>query len=226
MPDALPHWRVPRAPAEPSPFDYRFWDDLSPHHLRDATDGSTPRWVTRVWCAADDERLFVRFGCLDPDPWGTYQERDDPLYEEEVVELFIAPGTETPRRYAEFEVSPRGVVFDAWVDNPTGERKHMTADPDWDCPGLECRTGRLEANDGWWVILSLPWASLLNAGEEPPEVWRANFYRIERPRGAGSDDPEFSAWSPTYRVPADFHAPGRFGRLLPPVSSRSDLDPS
>lgn len=213
MPETLLTWQLPRAPAALSPFDARFWADLTPQHLRKATDGSTPRWLTRVWCAADAERLYVRFGCLDPDPWGTYGERDDPLYEEEVVELFIAPGEPTPRSYAEFEVSPGGVIFDAWVDNPEGDREHMTVDPGWDCAGLECRTGRLEANDGWWVILVVPFTSLLAAGDDPPEVWRANFFRIERPRGAGSDTPEFSAWSPTYRVPADFHVPGRFGRL-------------
>lgn len=206
---------MPRAPADSSPFEYRFWAGLSPQHLRDATDGGTPRWWTRVWCAADAERLYVRFGCQDPDPWGTYEDRDDPLYEEEVVELFVAPGDASPRRYAEFEVSPRGVVFDALVDNPSGDRKHMSVDADWDCPGLESRTGRLEANDGWWVILSVPWASLMADDEKgPPGVWRANFYRIERPRGAGSDTPEFSAWSPTLRQPADFHVPERFGRLV------------
>ena len=41
-----------------------------------------------------------------------------------------------------------------------------------------------------------------------PSVWRANFYRIDR------DDPdEFSAWSPTFADPPDFHVPNRFGYL-------------
>jgi hypothetical protein len=44
----------------------------------------------------------------------------------------------------------------------------------------------------------------------PPRRWRANFYRIERPRGGR---PELSCWSPTFTDPPDFHRPERFGVL-------------
>ena len=43
----------------------------------------------------------------------------------------------------------------------------------------------------------------------PGTVWRVNFYRIER-----GDETEFTAWSPTYRDPADFHVPDCFGELV------------
>jgi hypothetical protein len=216
VPDPPPTWRVPLVPSGPgapalSHLEARFWADLPHQDLLDATDGAVPRWSTRARLATDGEHLYARFACRDPDPWGTYRERDDPLYEQEVVELFLAPGEATPTRYAEFEVSPRGVIFDAWVDNPTGEREHMVVDPGWDCPGLACRAGRLEDGEGWWAVMTIPLAPLVPAGTPLPATWRANLYRIERPRGAGSDEPEFSAWSPTYRQPADFHVPGRFG---------------
>ena len=45
---------------------------------------------------------------------------------------------------------------------------------------------------------------------ELPDTWRANLYRIERPRDAA---PEYSCWSPTLTDPADFHKPARFGVL-------------
>jgi len=44
-----------------------------------------------------------------------------------------------------------------------------------------------------WAVLVITWTAVAPAGD-PPRVWRANFFRIERPRSA---DPEFSCWSPT-----------------------------
>jgi hypothetical protein len=61
----------------------------------------------------------------------------------------------------------------------------------------------------WWAEISIPWRGLVPSGEIP-RIWRANFYRIERPRGG---EAEFSAWSPTMARPADFHKPAYFGRL-------------
>jgi hypothetical protein len=43
-----------------------------------------------------------------------------------------------------------------------------------------------------------------------PARWRLNIFRIDRPPGG---EAEFSAWSPTFVLPADFHRPARFGFL-------------
>ncbi len=159
----------------------------------------------------DEEALHVRFDCEDRDAWGTFRKRDEPLWQEEVVEVFLAPGEDDPVRYAEFEVSPLGVVFDAWVHNPTSIRKDMTADVAWDCPGLRWAAGRGDHLEDWWAELAIPWQGVAT---ERPRLWRANFYRIDRPRDGGYIvDTEFSAWSPTLARPADFHKPGRFGVL-------------
>lgn len=174
-------------------------------------DGSGPAvQQTRVRVCWDDEALYVRFDCEDRDAWGTYRRRDDPIYEEEAVEVFLAPGAEDPTRYFEFEVSPLGTVFDARIHNPTSQRIDLTGDPSWDCPGLRWAAGRLQERQDWWAALAIPWAGLLPSGGQPA-IWRANFYRIERPRAGADTEPEFSAWSPTLTRPADFHKPARFG---------------
>lgn len=47
-----------------------------------------------------------------------------------------------------------------------------------------------------------------------PDLWRANFYRVDR----GAKD-EFSAWSPIAKDPPDFHEARTFGRIrLPEIS--------
>jgi hypothetical protein len=133
--------------------------------------------------------------------------RDDPIYEEEVVEVFLAPGAEDPRAYFEYEVSPAGVLFDARIENPQGRRAGMKILTGWDCEEIGWGAGIVPG--GWWAVLALPWASMLR-GAPMPALWRANFYRIDRPTGS---PPEYSAWSPTLADPPDFHLPARFGTL-------------
>lgn len=174
-----------------------------------AEDGGAARWPTRVRLSWLAERLIVRFECEDDDAWGELSARDAPLWTEEVVEIFVAPGGATPRRYFEIELSPRGVVFDAAVDCPRGDRRELVADAAWDCPGLETKVEPTGRAAGWRASISLPWSSL--GPPTPPASWRLNLYRIERPRDGGA--PEFSAWSPTFVTPADFHRPERFGHL-------------
>ena len=60
--------------------------------------------------------------------------RDEPLYEEDVVEVFIDPfggGT----TYYEFEVSPRGVLFDALIHNTLDGNKEV--DTAWIAEGFQ-----------------------------------------------------------------------------------------
>jgi hypothetical protein len=173
-------------------------------------DGSGPAGqATHARACCDSLALYVRFDCEDRDIWWTYTERDQPLYDEEVVELFLSPGWEDPVRYYEFEISPGGVVLDARIYNPTSERAQLEVDTSWDCASLRWQAGRDDGAGRWWAVLAIPWAAVSPPGELPV-VWRANFYRIERPRDG---NPEFSCWSPTHTAPADFHKPACFGFL-------------
>ena len=179
--------------------------------LSRAEDGAAPALATRVELLDDGWNLHVRFDCDDPEPWSTLTARDAPLWQEEVVELFVAPGAETPRRYAELELNPAGALFDALVDSPHGDRNGMRVDRDWSCAGLVTEARLRADGSGWSARFVLPWRAL--AGDAEPalaSIWRANFFRIDRPRNAPA---EFSAWSPTGIRPADFHRPARFGIL-------------
>lgn len=187
---------------------------LSPLQL--ATGAGAPVMATEVKACWDDRCLYVAFSCRDTDIWATYRERDEPLYEEEVAEVFLCP-TGDLTHYFEFEVSPRNVVFDARVFSPHGDRRTMRVETAWDCPGF-CSAvgvaGTLDRRDdvdlGWIAELAIPFADLgLPGPPTPGTTWRANFYRIER-----GEAEEYSAWSPTYKDPADFHVPSAFGYLV------------
>jgi hypothetical protein len=226
MTDSLPRTSVIQLPdhwdrqADPATWPWLELTPLSPFVLADGS-GQQAQQQTTIRLCHDGKRLYAHFACLDNEIWGTYTQRDDPLFDEEVVEIFLAPGDDTPIRYAEIEISPNAVLLDALIDNPTGDRADMTADFEWDCPEIAWQTERDDAQGQWWALIVVPLTGLLqldnasaNALAEPPATipsrWRANFYRIERPRDG---DPEFSCWSSTQTEPADFHKPARFGVL-------------
>jgi hypothetical protein len=192
---------------------------LPPFTLADGSGPATQQTAAHI--CYNTHALFVRFDCNDRDIWGVSTQRDDPIYDEEVVEVFIGPGEATPVDYYEFEVSPNGVLLDLAVHNPTSQRAQLQTDFAWDCPGLRWAAGRDDALNHWWAVLAIPWASIgadLASGLAPvggeegglPKTWRANFYRIERPRDGS---PEFSCWSATMTDPADYHKPAYFGYL-------------
>jgi hypothetical protein len=121
--------------------------------------------------------------------------------------LFISPGAAVPQRYYEIEVSPNGVVWDGMIENPHGDRRDMVQHTTWNCRGLRVCVERDDPIGRWTVTMAIPWVAIDPTGERPRH-WRANLYRIERPR-AGT--PEFSGWSPTRCTPPDFHKPMFFG---------------
>ena len=67
-----------------------------------------------LWTSAG---LAVRYDVTDPSPWHTLTQRDERLWNEEVVELFLDVGA-TGRSYAEIEWNPANAVVDLWVDRP------------------------------------------------------------------------------------------------------------
>lgn len=179
---------------------------LAPLPLTNSADGRTPRLATAVRVGLRNGALLVRFDGRDSGIVATLTGRDDPLWKEDVFEVFLSP-SDPPVVYYEFEVNPLGALFDARVDSPEGRRASMKLDVSWNCPGLSARVRRREG--AWSAVLKIPLAPLASGGA--PD-WRANFYRIDR----GNPD-EYSAWSPTLADPPDFHRPDRFGFLTLPA---------
>lgn len=177
--------------------------------LRSASDGSRPRHRTEVAAHHDGENLYVLFSGQDEvDIVASHFAHDAPLYEEDVVEVFLA--VDSSDRYFEFEVSPVGTIFDALVRSPDGIRATMHVDRAWNCEGAWAATRREPSGRhvAFLTILTIPFRSL-GASPRNGAEWGANFFRIDRHR----DGDEFTAWQPTQRVPADFHVRSAFGRL-------------
>jgi hypothetical protein len=181
--------------------------ECEPVELRSATDGSHTRQATSVAAYCDDDFLTVVFEADDDEIVATFLGHDQPLWQEDVFEVFLAPDGLTP--YFEIEVNPLGTTFDARIDSPDGVRATMTTDLAWTCEGL---FAGLRRDDGRELraVLRIPFRTM---GRSPKagEQWRGNFYRIDRSRVHGD---EFSAWQPALKTPPDFHVPAAFGTLL------------
>ncbi len=168
-----------------------------------STDGRrAPRDVEArlVW---DDEALYVAFDVDDDDLVASFTQRDDPLYTEDVVELFVDHDGDG-RDYVELEVSPRGTLFDARFPS---YRKALDHSKRWNLKGFQAA---VSARDGGWrAELRVPFEGLPGGRPSAGTRWRAHLYRIDQhPDGSG----HYSAWSPPLKP--DFHVLDRMGTLV------------
>ena len=179
-----------------------------------ATWGPAP-YRTRfraLWSAAG---LHLRFDADDDAPWFTMSERDAPIWEEEVVEIFLDPVGDG--RYVEVEVNPAGVVCDLRRLGPGESGSDEipvpagVMDRGFDVAGLEVSV--TESDDGWTVTAFLPWRGLDLEAPPPGTTIAFNVFRIKRPGGpeAPAEGAVFAAWSPTGGP--SFHAPDAFRPL-------------
>jgi len=169
-------------------------------------------WVRVAW---DEENLWVAFECDDTDIHTPYDKRDDPLYESEVVEIFIdADGDKD--EYVELQAAPNDVHFDAAFKG--GRRKNFDTSYDVNFETKTKLDGTFrdssDTDKGWVSEWRIPIAELRDVPNPPaPGVaWQVNFFRLDRlRRGEKVIGSEAAAWSSP--LSGDFHNLDRFGTL-------------
>ncbi len=202
--------------------------------LVNAGDGQTAPTSTVVRALYTDTALYFAFDVKDTDIRSTFTKRDDRLWEQDCVEIYLNPD-QTDGTYWEIQISPQqgpdgqALVFDAFF-----ERRRQ---PAWeiakeaDIEGLQAavqvrgtlNSEALTPNDtGYVVEVMIPFASLtktpraierINLPQIPPaegESWRVNFFRVDYQRTADGAQTRHHAWSP---AGGDFHNLDAFGVL-------------
>jgi len=212
---ALPEYTVHRAAQAPvidGVLDDAAWKAATPVLLRGSFDGRPVSLRTEARLSYDDQHLYVAFDVEDPDVWGTFHKQDEPLYTQEVVEVFLDANADG-RTYNELQVSPHNVHFDAYFP---ARRQGM--DLSWDSGMVSAVKVRgtlddpSDRDEGWRVEMRIPFARLAEVPHVPPqkgERWRFNLYRLEHPGRRGEEGQSFS---PLFV--GDFHALPRFGWLV------------
>jgi len=193
------------------------WQKTQSVFLRENKTGHTPsdsNYFTMVQTSYDRYNLYIAFVCNDPDIWGNFTDRDQHLWTEEAVEVFIDTDT-IPNSYVEIEVSPKNVLFDSYIVDPFDI--DIDATKEFDLKGIKTAVSvngsvndENNSDSRWTVEISVPLKELVDENYTiiPARTeWRINFYRIERERTGESTG---FAWSPTG---ARFHKPAVFGIL-------------
>lgn len=182
----------------------------------DETTPATTSWSKMLW---DDDYLYVAFYCEDFDIWATYDNRDDQLYQEDAIEIYIDPDGDG-LNYLEIEVNPLNAIFDLWLTKPwsDGGQGHS----EWNMSGILTAVtldGTNENNSdtdvAWTCEVALPFSEMEFSAEEmnyPPEIndeWRFNLYRFDR-ESTNDPDGEATGWSQTE---GGQHEPDYFGKI-------------
>jgi hypothetical protein len=175
------------------------------------SDGSESQYKTEARVLYDDNFLYFSFRCADDNIWSTMRRRDQHLWDEEVVEVFLQADPGQPS-YIELEVNPLGTMLDIYL---LSARKPLHYES-WNSQKLQWAVqvdGTIDGKGGdrgWTCEIALPMEDIVTAPHRPPQQgdrWRMNLYRGEQlPKPAGL------AWSPTLQD--DFHIPRRFGEIV------------
>lgn len=156
---------------------------------------------------------------------------NDPIYNMDVVELFIAPrGMSDPKWYSEIDTNPYNVMFESGIYNPnlnhTGISNYL----------MDCSTSQIthktnvdKSSSSWSWTVTVPWHVVNNpqgrtgqSEDNTPaiagDVFRGNVYRINELVNAApscsSKTCEYMNWSPTMTSTPAFHEPTKFGYLI------------
>lgn len=202
--------RVSRPPRVDGRLDDAAWAGASAVELVNNADGSAPRTKTEARVLYDEEFLYFAFRAEDENVWATMRRRDQKLWEEEVVEVFLQADAAEPS-YIELEVNPLGTMLDIYlldVRRPLLYESWNSARLKW-AVRVEGTVDGRSGDRGWTCEIAFPLEDVATAPRLPPRVgdrWRLNLYRMEvRPA------PALLAWSPTGKD--DFHLPQMFGWL-------------
>ena len=192
--------------------DDAVWNKVAPlGDFRQNLDGLASVAKTEARMLYDDDFLYVSFRCPDKNIWATMKVRDQHLWLEEVVEVFVQADPHKGS-YIELEVNPLGTMLDIYL---LDIRKPLHYES-WNSQRLKWGIqlfGTVDGKDGdreWTCEIALPIEDVVTAPNLPPRVgdrWRLNLYRVEQ-----RPTPASLAWSPTFQE--DFHVPAMFGEII------------
>ena len=166
-----------------------------------------------VQLAYDKNYLYVGFHCEDKDIHSRFTQRDEYLWQEEAVEVFVDTDKEA-YNYVEIEVSPNNVLFDSYIVDPFNI--DVPATIPFNLKGIKTAVhvegttqNRADLDRYWNVEMAIPMQEIksdFELNKISTYAWKINFYRINR------DDhgPLYMAWSPTQ---GSFHQPLKFGTI-------------
>ncbi len=185
-----------------------------------ATDGQKAAFDTNFSLTYTSKALRVDFHCFDNQytHQNTMKNHNDPLYDQEVFEVFIAAGNNDPDAYFEIELNPNNASWYGKMSNPSLGLENVIIEKmlSEEETGIKHEVSILQ--NAWSGFIEIPWKLF---GDKKENNYRINLYRIRsftsHPNLAWQCYPEscdFVCFSSTLsgKEPA-FHRPRRFAFL-------------
>ena len=214
----LPRYDVRRAPA-PLTIDGKLteaaWTTTPAMTLQFLWESQTgPKQMTRARLLWDAQALYVGFDADDTDITAQFQQRDDPTFRDDAVEIFINPDPKQETVYYGFEMNARGVLYDYLNYNSRTLFKRF------DATGVQIATllrgslnVRNDTDSGWSLEAMIPWGNFEELSRRPPvagTVWKANLNRWD----GVQPNRRMSIWSDPQNSDSWPHVPARFGEIV------------
>jgi hypothetical protein len=215
---AVPRYEVKRtivAPAIDGRLDEPAWAAAPPVTLQFLWESQTgAKQMTRARLLWDAEALYVGFDADDTDITAQFEQRDDPTYRDDAVEIFINPNPQQEVVYYGFEMNARGVLYDYLNYNSRTLFKRF------DATGVRIATSlrgslnvRSDTDTGWSLEAMIPWPNFEELSRRPPvtgTVWKVNFNRWD----GVEPNRRMSIWSDPQNNQSWPHVPSRFGEIV------------
>lgn len=142
-----------------------------------ATDGHKASFGTDFSLKYTESHLRVDFNCLDNNftSQNSLKANNDPLYNQEVFEIFITSGSNDPANYFEIELNPNNAIWLGHMSNPSLGLETVTIEKMLTDTQVGINHSVSVANNSWAGFIEIPWGFL---GKGTETNYRVNFYRI------------------------------------------------
>lgn len=216
-PPPIPRYDVKRATGPiviDGKVDDAAWAAASPPvSLQFLWDNQTgPKQPTLVRLLWDDQYLYVAYEAEDTDVFATLENRDDAVYREDALEIFINPRPDQLGIYYGLEINAKGVYYDYLLHDSTAFFKHFDFQGLQIAPYIDGTLNQRDDTDrGWSLEVAIPWGNfeVLSRRPQVGSVWTANLNRWD----SVGQTRRMTIWSDPLVTRVHPHYPSRFGEL-------------
>jgi hypothetical protein len=173
------------------------WGKTSPTTGFSAPNGEPAKEQTFAQILYDDAAIYFGLTMMEPSPKtlvARYEKRDENLWEDDCVEVFLAP-EKTGGQFYHFIINSKGTLYDSNVIGGV-EDKSFNAN---------CQVAAKILDDRWVVELRIPYSSL-ETKVVKGDSWKVNVARSRKRLGKQN---EYSSWTD-----GGFAQPGSFRTVV------------